>query len=189
MKGGLSVAYRNGTYVAFHANGRTQPTESDMKYYNLLKAWHVRPSSDFEFVNSHEKTAAVRDSSSRETLRRALISRLNNSKNMVLIIGETTREDTDWVPFEIAYAVDDCQIPLIVAYTDYTLVRAPADLSHLWPTSLSERIRRGSAHAIHIPFKCEPLTHAVNNFNYQNHPLGGALGIYSDQAYQNWGLL
>ena len=31
------MAYRNGTYVAFHAGGITDPTESDIKYYNLLK--------------------------------------------------------------------------------------------------------------------------------------------------------
>ena len=32
------MAYRNGTYIAFHANNATEPTESDFKYYNLLKA-------------------------------------------------------------------------------------------------------------------------------------------------------
>jgi hypothetical protein len=32
------MTYRNGTYVAFHANKTKQPTESDIKYYNLLKA-------------------------------------------------------------------------------------------------------------------------------------------------------
>ncbi len=35
---------------------------------------------------------------------------------MVLIIGKTTREDTDWVPFEIRYVVDECRIPTIAAY-------------------------------------------------------------------------
>ena len=30
-----------------------------------------------------------------------LPERLRNSRNMVLIVGETTRFDTDWVPFEI----------------------------------------------------------------------------------------
>ncbi len=89
------MAYRNGTYVAFHADGTSEPTESDMKYYNLLRAWHVRDDNDFQFVNSHDKTAAVRDSSSRDTLRRRLVERLNNSKNMILIIGKTTWQDTD----------------------------------------------------------------------------------------------
>ena len=58
------MAYRYGTYVAFHANNTKEPTETDIKYYNLLKAWQVRSDNVFSFVNSHEKTAAVRDSSS-----------------------------------------------------------------------------------------------------------------------------
>ena len=49
------MAYRNGTYIAFHANNTTEPTESDIKYYNLLKAWDVRNNDDFHFINSHEK--------------------------------------------------------------------------------------------------------------------------------------
>src|SRR4051812_34591363 len=100
------MAYRNGTYVAFHAAGTSDPTASDIKYYNLLKAWHVREECDFSFVNSHEKTDAVRDSSRRETLRQRLAERLRNSKNMILILGQTTRFDLDWVPFEIEYAID-----------------------------------------------------------------------------------
>lgn len=34
------MAYRNGTYIAFHAEGKTDPTASDIKYYRMLKAWH-----------------------------------------------------------------------------------------------------------------------------------------------------
>ena len=36
------MAYRNGTYVAFHAGGVTDPTKSDIKYYNLLKSWDAQ---------------------------------------------------------------------------------------------------------------------------------------------------
>lgn len=100
------MAYRNGTYVDFHANGTNIPGKSDMTYYNLMRAWSARPDDDFTLVNSHEKAAAVRDTSAAATLRRSLHERLANSKNMVLIIGETTRTDTDWVPFEIEQAVD-----------------------------------------------------------------------------------
>jgi len=57
------MTYRNGTYIAFHANSTTDPTASDIRYYNLIKAWSERSDDDFSFINSHEKTAAVRDSS------------------------------------------------------------------------------------------------------------------------------
>lgn len=182
------MAYRNGTYVAFHAAGLSDPSASDMKYYNLLRAWQVREDSDFFFANSHDKTAAVRDTSSRATLRRSLSERLRNSKNMILILGETTRFDTDWVPFEIAYAVDDCRIPIIAAYPGYDLVQAPAQLEGTWPQALSERIRQGSAHVIHVPFRREPLADAISQFGPANYPRGGGLGVYSREAYMSFGI-
>jgi len=111
------MAYRNGTYVAFHANGTNIPINSDIKYYSLIKAWCGKNDDCFNIINSHEKTSAVRDSSSKETLRRRLKERLDNSKNMILIIVDTTKNGKDWVPLEIEYAVDVCKIPLILTYT------------------------------------------------------------------------
>ena len=98
------MAYRNGTYVAFHANGTNIPGTSDIDYYNLMKAWAAKTDDDFTMNNSHDKASAVRDSSKKETLKRSLHERLRNSKNMVLIIGRTTATDDDWVPFEIGHA-------------------------------------------------------------------------------------
>ena len=118
------MAYRNGTYIAFHAGGTMDPTASDIKCYRMLKAWHEHDDIEFEFINSHDKVAGVRDTSTKATLRRSLVERLNKSKNMVLIIGSTTRLDTDWVPFEIGYAVDACKIPIIAAYIGYEAHRA-----------------------------------------------------------------
>lgn len=183
------MAYKNGTYIAFHANDTPNPTESDIKYYNTMKMWNVRDDDDFSFVNSHEKTSSVRDTSKKETLRRALVERLNNSKNMVLIIGETTRFDTDWVPFEIEHAIDQCSLPIIATYPMYDVITAPALLASLWPTALSERINNGTAHVIHIPFKKEPLADALSQFSIGKYPTGGGLAYYSREAYANWGLI
>jgi hypothetical protein len=182
------MAYRNGTYVAFHANGTAEPTESDMKYYQLLKAWKVRSDGDFEFINSHDKTAAVRDTSSRQTLRNRLAERLRNSKNMLLIIGDTTRFDTDWVPFEIEYAVDTCRIPIIAAYPKYEWIQRPADLRALWPNALATRIDNRTASVIHIPFKQAPLAYALPRFSPDELPANGGLGFYSPEAYRQFGI-
>ena len=74
------MAYRNGTYVAFHAGGTSDPTASDIKYYNTMKMWDANKTIDFKFTDSHDKTSAVRDSSKRATLERALMARLHDSK-------------------------------------------------------------------------------------------------------------
>jgi hypothetical protein len=182
------MAYRNGTYIAFHADGTNVPTDSDIKYYNLMKAWTEKEDDDFHMINSHEKTSAVRDSSKKETLRTRLKERLKNSKHMVLIISPTTKNDTDWVPFEIEYAIDECDIPIIVAYTDFESILAPNLLSNLWPASLKKRIDNGTASCIHIPFKKTPLKDAISQFSHKNKPNGGGLGYYSREAYTSFGI-
>lgn len=179
------MAYRNGTYVAFHAEGKTDPADSDIKYYNLIKGWNVRD-DDFCFVNSHEKTNAVRDSSKKETLRRALIARMNNSKHLLLIIGNTTKDDTDWVPFEIQYAVEECKIPIIVAYTGYNRILDPSALWPLWPDELLKVVNKPTVGIIHIPFKKEAIADAILQFGINNHP-ATTLNHYSIEAHNNWG--
>lgn len=181
------MAYRNGTYIAFHAGGTSDPTASDIKYYRMLKAWHEHDNIDFQFVNSHEKVASVRDSSTKETLRRSLKERLRNSRNMVLIIGPTTKFDTDWVPFEIEYAVDECGLPIIAAYTGYEKIMAPAELSGLWPAAFAKRIANSTVRAIHIPFKQVAIDDAIGQFDHDNLPTT-ALSYYTLEAHRTFGI-
>ena len=182
------MAYRNGTYIAFHAQGTNLPGKSDMDYYNLMRAWSAHPDDDFAMVNSHEKAWAVRDSSKRTTLRNSLLERLRNSKNMVLIIGDTTRLDTDWVPFEIQQAVDSYGLPIIAVYPAFDYIMAPAVLRPLWPKAFQERIDGKKVRAIHIPFKKTPIMDAIGRFDH-NSPPATAQNYYNRDAYQQWGLL
>jgi len=182
------MAYRSGTYVAFHAAGTTDPTASDIKYYNLMRAWTELEDTEFSFVNSHEKAAAVRDGSSRQRLRSVLSERLRNSKNMVLVLGETTRFDSDWVPFEISYAVDTCAIPIIAAYPGYEYILDPAALARTWPQALTERILSSAAHVIHVPFRRAVVSAAIKQFSHNNYPNGSGLGRYSTEAYASFGI-
>ena len=181
------MAYRNGTYIAFHANGTNQPGKSDIDYYNLMKAWSAKTDDDFSMINSHDKVSAVRDTSKKATLRASLNERLKNSKNVVLIIGETTKFDTDWVPYEIEQAVDTYRLPIIAAYTDYCPVLEPDKISSLWPKALADRIQNKTARIIHIPFKKAPLLAAIEQYSHNNMPKS-ALGHYSREAYTGWGL-
>ena len=184
------MAYRNGTYVAFHADNNNIPGgKSDIDYYNLVCAWNANKHHDFKIVNSHEKTNAVRNSSMKVTLRASLLERLRNSKNMLLILGETTKLDADWIPFEIAKAVDDYQIPIVVAYTGVSSkIWVPSVFAGCWPAALATRINNGTASAIHVPFKQAPIFDAIEGFSHENLPKGGGLGIYANSAYEKWGI-
>lgn len=181
------MAYRNGTYIAFHAEGKTDPMASDIKYYRMMKAWHEHDDVDFKFVNSHDKVAAVRDTSTKQTIMRSLRERLNNSKNMVLIIGNTTKNDTDFVPYEIAYAVDTCKIPIICVYTAYASILNPKSHRNEWPSALAERIDAKTVRALHIPFKRRVIDTAIGQFHLGNLP-SGSLSYYSKEGQQTLGV-
>lgn len=182
------MAYRNGTYIAFHAGGTTNPTASDIRYYRTLKMWHQNDDIDFKFVNSHEKASSVRDTSLKATLRSSLLDRLRNSKNFVLIIGETTKYDTDWVPFEISQAIDRYQLPIIAVYTGgYEFITAPAQLSHLWPASLVSRINNGWAKVVHIPFKQVVIDRAIREYDLNNMPQWSDT-YYLPSTYRSMGI-
>jgi hypothetical protein len=182
------MAYRNGTYVAFHAGGTPNQSASDIKYYRALQMWSANSSIEFDFVNSHDKTAAVRDTSLHSTLRSRLLERLRNSKNFVLIITEATRLDNDWVPFEIAAAIDTYDLPVIAAYPGLDAVLNPLELRPLWPEALKVRIDAEEASVIHIPFRQQPILDSISRFNPTDHP-PGSLCHYSRAAYQQWGYI
>lgn len=176
------MAYRNGTYIAFHAEGKTDPTASDIKYYRMMKAWHEHDGVEFKFVNSHDKVDAVRDTSKRATIMQSLRERLDNSKNIVLIIGKTTKNDTDFVPYEIEYAADHCRIPFIIVYTKWQGILQPSIHKNEWPEALSRRLAARTINAIHLPFKRGLIDDAIGRYDLNSQP-NGQMAHYT-QAFQ-----
>lgn len=181
------MPYRNGTYIAFHAEGKTDPTASDIRYYRILKAWHENDDIDFRFVNSHDKVSAVRENSKRETIMRSLRARLDESKNMVLIIGKTTKNDTDFVPYEINYAVNQCKIPIICVYTGYRSILNPKSHRAEWPAALTRCIDSMTVRALHVPFTQRVIDAAIRQFTVNNPP-STALSFYRKDAQKRLGV-
>ncbi|WP_288456851.1 TIR domain-containing protein [uncultured Sphingomonas sp.] len=176
------MAYRNGTYIAFHADGQKNPTASDIKYYRTIKMWHENDGINFNFVNSHEKVAAVRDTSQAATIKRSLRERLDNSKNFLLIIGQTTKNDTDFVPYEIQYAADTCELPFILVYTRWKGILQPSIHKDEWPTALARRLEAGTINAIHLPFKRGLIDDAIGRYNLKTQPDGQM--VHYTKAFQ-----
>ena len=184
---GNSMAYRNGTHVAFDALGETDPTKSDFRYYSIIEAWSTGKNIDFRYVNSHDKTYAVRDYSLRSTLTARIRARLAASKNCLVILSSRTRKTGSVLSYEIQRAVDYYKIPLIVTYTGYCQIMAPQQLSNQWPMALGARIRNRDARAIHIPFKKGAILDAISQFAVQKDNLEGSLHYYSKEAHINLG--
>ena len=184
------MANRTGTYVAFDGLGQTDPTKSDFRYYSTIQAWDAHDNIDFRFVNSHEKTDAVRDTSKRATLEARIQERLRASKNMLVILSPQTRKSGSMLVFEIEQAVDVYELPLIVTYVDLQVVLQPQLLSNYWPHALSSRIRESQGSMIHIPFAKDPIMDALPRFTVNGEkPKGGVLGYYNADTHRAWGLL
>ena len=183
---------RTGTYIAFDGLGQADPTKSDFRYYSTLQAWSANKNINFSFVNSHDKTYAVRDSSSKATLYARIRERLGASKNMVVILSKDTRKSGSVLSYEIEQAIDVYKIPLIIAYPDYTAIWGVgngSELEEYWPISLKERIDKFDTQAIHVPFKKEPLLDAIPRFTVNGEGLSNGRNHYSREAHVQWGLL
>lgn len=180
------MGYRNGTYVAFDGQDTTIPYESDIQYFNLLKAWKGH-SNDFKFSDSHKKTYSVKDSSQKDTLKRRLRERLNESKNFILILSNDTRNDREMLNYEIDVAIE-LGLPIIACYVGFEKILAPADLYSYWPDSLNSAIKAKTVRCIHIPFKKAPILDAISQFSIHSENSLGSLSYYSDSAYKAFGI-
>lgn len=178
------MANRTGTYIAFDGLGKTNPTESDFKYYSTIQAWSAGKSIDFKFVNSHDKTAAVRDTSLRSTLESRIRERLAASKNCIVILSDDTRKSGSMLSYEIEKSVDLYKIPLICVYPGYEKINAPDKHSSRWPDALTTRINNRTADAIHVPFKKDILLTAINQFSVNDSSPGGSLIHYTNEAQE-----
>lgn len=183
------MANRTGTYVAFDGLGQTDPTMSDFRYYSTIRAWDAHNSIDFKFVNSHEKTDAVRDTSKLATLKARIQERLRASKNVIVLLSSQTRRSGSMLSYEIEQAVDSYKLPLIIAYVEFQVVLQPRSLSRYWPDSLRKRIDNSQGNAVHIPFARAPIMDALPRFTVNDVQIGGTMFHYSADAHRAWGLL
>lgn len=183
------MSYRTGTYVAFDGLGKTDPTQSDFRYYATIQAWCANKNIDFKITNSHEKTYAVRDSSARETLYARIQERFRASKQMLMILTRDTRYTGSVLSYEIELAVDYYRIPLTIAYPGYDYILNVEGFRDLWPKALVDRIDGDKIQAIHIPFKQVCLLDAISRFSVNGESLKGGKTYYTKEVYKRWGLI
>ncbi|WP_455138481.1 TIR domain-containing protein [Thermophilibacter sp.] len=102
------MAYKNKTYVAFDG-------DTDMRYFNILKAWRNNKEINFDFYDVHSINTA-RDTSLTESIKRQLRERFDNSKLFLLLVGEK-RGLGHFLGRAYAASPSRFLRPLIVSYT------------------------------------------------------------------------
>ena len=183
------MSNRTGTYVAFDGLGEKDPTKSDFRYYATLQAWNANKNIEFSITNSHEKTYAVLDSSLKETLHKRIQDRLRASKNMLIILTSNTRYTGSTLSYEIEQAIDTYNLPLIIAYPEYSAILNVNALSNMWPQALSKRINNPGVEAIHIAFAKDCIFDAINRFSVNGEHLKTGKDFYAKECYVYWNLI
>lgn len=154
------MAYKNKTYVCFDA-------DSDITYYNLMKAWKENDKIAFDFYNAHEINN-LRDGSSEEQIKKKLRERLQNTKVLVILIGKSTKNLYKFVRWEIDYAIEK-NIPIIAVNLNKSKTQ-----DSLCPPLLKKEL------AIYIPFGQKIIDYALNHWpsSHANHKSKGESGPY-----------
>ena len=144
------MAYKNKTYVCFDAN-KADESKGDIKYYNLMKAWKENDKIAFDFHNAHEINN-LRDGSSEETIKGKLRERLQNTKMLVILIGEHTKNLYKYVRWEIDYALEK-DVPIIAVN-----LNGNRQQDDLCPAILRNEL------AIYVTFNVAIIDYALNNW-------------------------
>ncbi len=120
------------------------------------------------------------------------MERMRDSKNMLLILSNSTNHDRGMLNFEIEKAVDLYKLHIIVAYTGCDYVLDSSAYASRWPKALKERVDNGTVKAIHIAFKEKAIMCAINQFSVHStgdNVLTAPSHTYSKSAYISWGYL
>ncbi len=142
-----------------------------------MTAWKENDQIAFNFHNAHEINN-LRDGSSEETIKRKLRERLINTKVLVVLIGENTKNLYKYVRWEIEYAIEN-DIPIIAV----NLNKKKQIDQKLCPPILRDEL------AMHIPFERKTIDYALNNWpsSHVQHRRNGDSGAYhyKESVYNN----
>lgn len=160
-------------YVAFDG-------DTDIHYYYLLKAWTNNDNFDFEIKDAHDLNYA-RDTSMEESIKAQLRIRLQNSKALILLIGEKTKYLYKFVRWELEYALKN-QLPIIAVNLNG---RRDRDIDRC-PALIRDEL------VVHVSFNHKIIKYALDNWviEYQRLKNSGekTARYYQDSIYKSYGL-
>lgn len=165
------MSYRNKTYVIFDG-------DNDMWAYGFMKGWKSNENMDFNFHDAHD-IRPLSDRASEDTIKLRLRERFSSAKQVVVLVGENTKNLYRFVRWEIEVA-QKLGLPIIVVnlngQKEMDSDRCPAILK-AWP-------------AVHVPFKMRIIQHALDKFpqQYSSGQAGTGWLYYSAAIYKALGV-
>lgn len=169
------MSFKDPAYVIFDG-------DEDMWSYAYMKGWKANDRIDFDFRDAHDLGVMTARAQDEEYVKSQLRDRMKQSKSVVVLVGNKTRNLYKFVRWELDLAIE-LGLPIVVINLN--------NKRHM-DQDLCPPIIRDIC-AVHIPFKLQAIKHALNHWPDQFNGLTAAtkqLGarIYSDAQYTAWGL-
>lgn len=121
-----------------------------------MKGWNALPTVPFDFADAHNLGPELTDRASEATVKRALRQRFSNAKNVVVLIGQKTRNLYRYVRWELDVALE-LGLPIIAVNLNGTRAM---DYDLCPPIIRDEYV-------VHIPFKLAIIKYALSHFPAQ----------------------
>lgn len=167
------MAYGNKTYIVFDG-------DTDISYYRTIQMWKSNDDINFDFYDAHDLNTA-RDTSLTESIKSQLRARFDNSNLFMILVGENTKWNRKFIPWEIEQALNR-NLPIIVVNINGSRQKD----NDRCPTALRDVL------AIHIPFKASIIQYAFENWlsSHATHKAKGDTGAYTykDEVYKSLGI-
>jgi hypothetical protein len=164
------MAYRNKTYVIFDG-------DNDMWAYGFMLGWKKNAHMEFDFFNAHD-IGVITDRAAEETVKRTLRERLKNTKQAIVVIGNSTKNLYRFVRWEIETCLD-LGIPIVSVNLNGARQMDP---------QLCPPILCGTC-TVHVSFNAKIIQKALDDFceNFSSYKDKTDL-YYSDAVYKGLGL-
>jgi len=149
------MSYKNKTYVVFNAD--YPAGGGDIGHYRLMTAWKANNGIDFDFHNAHELNNLTINASDAQIYRK-LRERMNNTKQLVVLVGDHTKNLYKFVRWEIEIAID-MDIPIVAVNLDKSngsTLKTPA-------------ILKDNCYFVSVPFELKKIKYALDNFPAEYH--------------------
>jgi len=169
------VGYRNKTYVIFDG-------DNDKWAYGFMKGWRSNENVAFDFNDAHDVAPLTANAQSEMYVKRALRQRFASAKQVVLLVGNATKNLYRYVRWELDVALE-LDLPIVVVNLVDTDLRKRDDV--YCPPIVRD------TYSVHVPFKAAIIQHALGQFpdEYRRRDKN-AKGprVYGDHIYSKLGL-
>lgn len=151
-----------------------------MSYYRTLQMWKANDNINFDFYDAHDLNSA-RDISLTESIKNQIRFRFDNSKLFMIIVGNDTKWNRKFIPWEIDQALNR-NLPIIVVYLNGSRQKDDTKC----PTILRDTL------AIHIHLKPEScsmhLTTGLLRIMVTSPRVKNGAYHYKEEIYKSLGL-